>query len=151
MMKICTDCGEEKQLSEFHKDRSIKGGYKAKCKKCYRKAQKVWEDCNRDKRRKYRLKAEYGISIEHYNMLLSSQKGQCAICGIAVCPTGKRLAVDHCHTTNKVRGLLCQSCNTGLGKFKDNISNLEKAIKYLKNKDNSDELQDSDDESLTSW
>ena len=42
-----------------------------------------------------------------------------------------QLVVDHCHKTGKIRGLICDSCNVGLGRFKDNIDNLKNAIKYL--------------------
>ena len=57
------------------------------------------------------------------------QQGCCAICTRPF--VGQRPAVDHCHTTNKVRGLLCQKCNTAIGLLEDNITSLENAIKYL--------------------
>lgn len=150
-MKICTECGIEKELKEFHKDAGKKCGYKSKCKVCSRKTQKEWENNNKDKRRKYRLKGEYGITPEYFEYLLNKQIGKCAICGTSQCSTGRRFAVDHCHKTGKVRGLLCQACNTGLGKFDDNLNNLEAAIKYLKSKDNSDEVEEIDQEDLTDW
>ena len=62
--------------------------------------------------------------------MFDKQGGVCEICK-QMCPTGKRLAVDHCHKTNNVRGLLCSECNTGLGKFRDNTELLLKAINYL--------------------
>lgn len=74
-----------------------------------------------------RLKHEYGLSEEDYNNLHVQQNNQCKICGI----TPKKLVVDHCHTTGRVRGLLCHNCNTGLGQFKDNTQFLQLAIKYL--------------------
>lgn len=61
------------------------------------------------------------------------QGGVCAICGNP--ETDKRnhrLAVDHCHETDKIRGLLCKSCNIGLGMFKDNTNNLTRAVAYLR-------------------
>jgi hypothetical protein len=64
-----------------------------------------------------------------------SQNGVCAICGSP--PTGTRshglLAIDHCHDTLKIRGLLCNNCNNGLGRFKDNPDSLRKAADYLEN------------------
>lgn len=74
-------------------------------------------------------KINYGIDIETYKSMFLKQHGVCAICGKA--EKTKRLAVDHDHATKKVRGLLCQKCNVGLGYFEDNISLLERAANYL--------------------
>ena len=83
-------------------------------------------------KRKYNYKARYGITVDDYNEMYIAQDGKCAICR-----TDKTIKgffnVDHCHETKKVRGLLCMKCNTGIGYFKDNVLNLEKAIVYLKN------------------
>ena len=79
-----------------------------------------------------RLK-KYGLTIEQFHAMLESQNGCCAICGMS--DTSRKEIfplVDHCHTTNKVRGLLCEACNFGIGKFRDDIGRLEKAIAYLK-------------------
>lgn len=62
--------------------------------------------------------------------MLAAQGGSCAICN-QTCQTGKRLAVDHCHATKKIRGLLCQGCNTSLGKLKDSPATLVAAVNYL--------------------
>ncbi len=75
------------------------------------------------------LKSEYGITIKDYFSILNEQNECCAICGNRT--DAKRLAVDHCHKTGKVRGLLCSNCNLGLGCFKDDKNNLKKAIDYL--------------------
>jgi len=91
-----------------------------------------------DRVKNYKLKTNYGISKCEYDQLLCDQNGKCAICGneeIAVHNITKKkqsLAVDHCHKTKKIRGLLCQDCNRGLGKFHDDTLRLEKAIEYLK-------------------
>jgi hypothetical protein len=74
------------------------------------------------------LKTHYGISKAQYDEMLASQGGNCGICGNDPKET---LCVDHCHSTGKVRALLCRSCNTGLGCFKDNSQLLLAAIKYL--------------------
>ena len=75
----------------------------------------------------------YGIDINRYNQILESQNYTCAICGST--ETGgrgkKHFSVDHCHTTKKVRGLLCKSCNIMLGEAKDNPRTLSRAIEYL--------------------
>lgn len=78
---------------------------------------------------------KYRITDIEYRKMYNSQKGVCKICGNnnnTKQGRTKRLCVDHCHKTNTVRGLLCDNCNTGLGKFKDSIELLEKSIKYLK-------------------
>lgn len=61
----------------------------------------------------------------------AEQGGRCAICHLSEAENGKALALDHCHTTNRVRGLLCDLCNTGLGRFKDSPDALRRAITYL--------------------
>ena len=79
-------------------------------------------------KRRYGLKHKYGISEEDYERLFESQNGRCAICKKE---TERRLDVDHCHSTNKVRGLLCNQCNQGLGLFQDNPLILKSALEYL--------------------
>jgi hypothetical protein len=78
---------------------------------------------------KARLKKFYGIDSEEYDSVFKKQGGVCAICGKP--PNGKKLSVDHDHNTNKVRGLLCYSCNSGLGFFVDSRPNLQNALIYL--------------------
>jgi phage gp36-like protein len=73
----------------------------------------------------------YGITLEEYNSLLVSQDFCCAICRKHVSTLKVRLHVDHCHTTLKVRGLLCFNCNNALGRFKDNPEILQNAIDYI--------------------
>ncbi|WP_184331858.1 endonuclease VII domain-containing protein [Rhizobium phaseoli] len=79
-----------------------------------------------------RLRTQFGIGSEEYDTLLAKQGGGCAICGERNADSrGHRLHVDHCHDTGAVRGILCSSCNIGLGKFKDSVSRLDRAIEYL--------------------
>lgn len=91
-----------------------------------------WKKDNPNKARSIRLKSLYNITLEEYNRILDDQNGVCGICQ-GSCSTGKQLAVDHCHETDVVRGLLCLSCNTSLGGFKDSIKLLNAAIEYLEN------------------
>ncbi len=72
----------------------------------------------------------YGITEQDYQVLLAKQNGVCAIC-VNVCASGRRLAVDHCHTTLAVRGLLCTKCNRGVGLFADSAARLRAAADYL--------------------
>jgi len=84
------------------------------------------------------LRRIYGMSHEEYDAMSESQGHVCAICGnpetaqSGHSATPKKLSVDHCHATRKVRGLLCHLCNTAIGKFNDNPDLLMRAIEYLK-------------------
>lgn len=80
---------------------------------------------------KSRLKQTYGITIEDWEGMFSSQEGRCAICGKHQSEVGKVFSVDHDHETGKVRGLLCHLCNMGLGSFQDDAELLENAMAYL--------------------
>ena len=79
--------------------------------------------------RQKRLQYDYGLPAGRYEEMLASQGGVCAVCGGT--EEGKVLVVDHCHATERVRGLLCNQCNFGLGAFRDTPSFLEGAIRYL--------------------
>ena len=86
-----------------------------------------------DARRDYSLRKNYGIDTQEYNRILEKQGGLCAICSTDQ-PGGRKnkyFAVDHCHRTGKVRGLLCMSCNIMLGQADDNTTTLQNAINYL--------------------
>ena len=108
----------------FHNRTSSPDGKRNQCKRC--RSEEAW-------------KRVYGLEAGEYDKLLASQKGVCAICGTDT-PTENHdetrphLYVDHCHTSGAVRGLLCSSCNTGLGLFKDNPERLKAAIQYLTKK-----------------
>lgn len=82
--------------------------------------------------RRYSLKHKYRMTEADFDALLERQGGGCAVCGTtAPVGRGQQFHVDHDHATGVVRGLLCSECNTGLGKFKDDIRLLENAMKYL--------------------
>ena len=91
---------------------------------------KRWRQLNPEKCKNSRLQKKFGISIDEYNKKLAKQKRVCAICSKS-CSFGKNLAVDHCHASGVIRGLLCSKCNLGLGLFKDDIILLATAKKYL--------------------
>ena len=80
--------------------------------------------------RKSQLWTKFRMTIDQYDKMLEEQKGVCAICN-AQCISTRQLAVDHCHKTGVIRGLLCMHCNQGLGKFRDNIDLLKQAVEYL--------------------
>ena len=83
-----------------------------------------------DRFKGYDLKRSYGITLEEFKSMKESQGNVCKVCKLPE-PHNRELAVDHCHITGKVRGLLCTNCNQGLGLFKDNRDLLLSAIKYL--------------------
>ena len=76
------------------------------------------------------IKKRYGVTKEQYEEMLSRQGGVCALCYLK-CKTGKRLAIDHCHTTGRVRGLLCFNCNLAIGKAQENPTILRRMAQYL--------------------
>lgn len=91
-----------------------------------------------EKRRDSKIRHTYGIDSKQYNEMLERQNHVCAICDQKECRKNswgeiRSLAIDHCHKTKKVRGLLCDDCNNLLGRAKDNQNILKKAIFYLKN------------------
>ena len=92
---------------------------------------KEWRKANPDKAKASDLKKKYGITLDTYNNIRKAQNYSCAICGKHEDAEYQNLAVDHCHATGKVRGLLCSVCNRSLGNFKDSILILKKAIQYL--------------------
>ena len=160
-MKMCKKCLKEKDLSCFYKDRNGFNGYRSICKDCDILKAKTWnknnskEHCShqrkwrtnnrqasRDQRNKYvtnnklsvkksSLKFNYGLTLEAYQELLERQNHCCAVCNKNVNELTKSLCVDHCHSTNKIRGLLCRNCNSGIGLLGDTVDGLQKAIQYL--------------------
>lgn len=129
--KICTQCKLSKSLSMFHNSNGPKGGplhKQARCKSCNSIKTKQWNKNNREKylanTRNLNLKRLYGMSLLVYEIMKEEQHGLCAIC--------KReadLVVDHDHRTGTVRGLLCQSCNRGMGMLGED--NLQSAMAYV--------------------
>lgn len=111
----CDVCGEQFIASSHNRKCSDS---KCRCKKCLK-----------SKRTNDFMMKSYNISLDYYEKILELQNNQCAICHKE--QTNKRLAVDHCHSTGKVRGLLCEQCNRILGLLKDNIDIVNSAMTYL--------------------
>lgn len=144
-MKICKRCQISKEETSFYKKLKGKDGLSSYCKRCDCilisnrtkdrnrgvKGGKVAKIRDKDYFRNVGLRNLYGITLEDYNQIFAEQNGSCLICGKSQLELKKRLHVDHDHKTGKIRGLLCNSCNQGLGYFKDNKESLLKAIKYL--------------------
>jgi hypothetical protein len=132
--KICSKCSENKPLSEYHKRSNRPCGVRSQCKMCY-KDYPVTMKRRDGYMREYDLNKSYKITVDEYNKMFLKQKGCCAICNININEINKahkkNLCVDHNHITKKIRGLLCDKCNRGLGLFCDDNNLLLKAINYL--------------------
>lgn len=89
---------------------------------------KKYRDDNPLKVKEVNIKCKYGLTLKNYNDLVKKQENKCKLC-LKLTP---KLHIDHCHNTNKIRGLLCSSCNTSLGKLGDTVEKLQKAVDYLK-------------------
>ena len=92
------------------------------CKRYYQKNKDIFHH-------KYLMRT-YGITKEAYDTMMTLQNGVCAICEGRY-DDKKKLAIDHCHDTGTIRGLLCNKCNRGLGMFEDDPTLLNKAVEYL--------------------
>jgi len=137
-MPTCTTCGVEKNISEFHW-RKETNKPRSQCKACINHANLARYFTNPNTRlshrraaRKFNLK-KYRIDSQDFQKMHAAQEGRCAICCSPVgdLEANKQAFIDHCHATLKVRGLLCQPCNTGLGQFYDNPALLRAAADYV--------------------
>lgn len=102
------------------KDRKRSANRRARATPEYKERQRVYF-------RAWKLATKYGLTVAQYQALLSSQDGKCAICAVSLV----KPCVDHNHKTGAVRGILCDGCNVGLGRFADNPQTLRRAADYL--------------------
>lgn len=109
--KKCTKCNVIKHKKEFYKSAQNKDGLYSFCSLCLELK---------------RLEYRYGLSEKQLKHLKSKQKNKCALCD-----KNKKLVVDHCHLSNKIRGLLCTTCNLALGKLGDTEESIQKVLRYL--------------------
>jgi Recombination endonuclease VII len=117
-LKVCTRCGEIKPRTGFHVFAAAPDGRAAQCVACYTKAARV---------------KNYGISEEKFEVMWRDQEGLCLLCEDFLIPFGKGgCVIDHDHETGKVRGILCNQCNLGLGLFRENAETCERAASYLR-------------------
>lgn len=134
-LRECRKCGVKasntEELELFVKSTNSKFGRYNICKSCHTDS-----DSNRYHNNSLLKRVKkFGITVEQYNNFVSIQNNSCAICGKPkeeFTGRGNNFHIDHCHTSGKVRGLLCSHCNTGLGQFKDSINSLQNAIQYLR-------------------
>lgn len=124
--KRCTKCKEWKSVDEFYGSSRKTGGLMGECKVCNKKRARETKirlygsDTNY-----YRIR-RYGLNQDAVDAIIMEQNGLCAICQLR-----KPIAIDHCHTINKVRGILCNACNSALGVFKEDLKIFQRAIEYL--------------------
>ena len=154
-LRKCTQCGIEKSTDEFYARKRDVSTKCIQCEKEYRIANKekhraytkqhyidnmssykekasIWKKNNISKHRDSNLRANYGITIDDYNLIFDDQYGCCAICGTHQSELYQTLNVDHCHGNRDIPGLLCGKCNKGIGLFNDSIVLLDNAIDYLR-------------------
>lgn len=117
---FCFSCREYKSSDSFFRAENSRLKAASRCKKCSRDSE---------------LRKKFKITAEEYNNILSSQGSVCAICGKDEQENKRALSLDHCHSTGKIRGILCNKCNVGLGCFSDDTQKLLMAVEYLMKND----------------
>ena len=131
MTKTCTRCSTERNIKEFDKH---KYGRRNTCKYCRQAVNRAAYQTKKNSpelkasNHARQIKVQYGISIEQYNEMLKRQNGVCKICKSE---NNRRLCVDHCHKTGRIRGLLCDNCNKAMGILGDDPVRLRLCAKYL--------------------
>ena len=135
--KSCASCGQVLPISEFYL-RSDTGRYRSHCKKCHGTRSYATRDKFNHRKISYKsqLKANYDLTVEDFQNMFETQQRKCGICEVQLENIfegieGVRPAVDHCHNTLKIRGLLCTECNSAIGKLRDNPDLLRKGIEWL--------------------
>lgn len=146
--RVCKQCLVEKLSSEYHKDKNTVAGIRAICKSCIqinrskdtlKAKRKQWRDSQDQKVLKagqmvsVLRKLGYNITKTQYLEILEAAGTTCAICEREF---KKTPSMDHCHATNKIRGIICNDCNTAIGMFKENKKALLNAIYYLESFEN---------------
>jgi len=153
--KTCSRCGLKKANVEFHISRSRPDGLNIYCKDCSTEFSKVryadpqkrsimlirgrmWREKNPEADVRKHLRRKYGMTLEQYNTLFDKQKGLCALCSKpesvkrnSKSERPERLAVDHCHDTGRIRGLLCFKCNTAVGSIGDDEESAKRVVEYF--------------------
>lgn len=130
-MKLCTKCGLDKPTTNFYARSDTKHKIFSWCKSChsrtYFERKKQNPQAYYESRMKAHYKSKYGLALADVQQLYDKQKGQCAICRHKT----ERLEIDHCHTTGKIRGMLCHQCNSAIGHLGDSTHQIIRALFYL--------------------
>lgn len=125
-IKKCRDCKEDRKWNEFYPCKTTKDHKRPECKFCH----KIKRDSYAERHHWVGLERNYGVTQEQYEKMYVAQNGVCAICE-KINLDGKRLFVDHDHSSGKVRGLLCLGCNMAIGVFEKDISLFYRAADYV--------------------
>ena len=132
-MKRCYACATEKDELDFYPNKAKKDGLSTECKICSRAKANKYHHSNTAKVRESVRLRKYGVDPETYLRMMTDQNNSCAICYQPSVDSPKGLLfVDHCHSSGKVRGLLCHHCNLVIGHAKDNTDVLTQSINYLR-------------------
>lgn len=132
-MKRCYACATEKEDRDFYPNKAKKDGLSTECKTCSRSKASKYHHTNTSKVRNSNRLRRYGVDEKTYLSMLVQQDNKCCICKQSAADSPKGiLFVDHCHSSGKVRGLLCHHCNLVIGHAKDSIDTLEQSIVYLR-------------------
>ena len=154
-MRECKKCKVSKSTDNFFKRKNYKDGFDTSCKSCRREIYKKWYNSEkgqektkkyskeyysredvRERQRRNRIEKTFNISYNDYEKMVIFQDNKCEICGNPETDSRhKFLSIDHNHRTKEVRGLLCNLCNKALGLFKDNLTVLKSAVKYIRKYD----------------
>lgn len=138
--KRCPRCEQDLPRSAFkHRYNGFSHSYCVPCDKAYaveRQRNYVARTpelagVRRETNRRVVLRIKYGITLEQYNELMRAQDGVCAICHQSPSQTKRTLAVDHCHSSGAIRGLLCSACNIAIGVMQNDPARLRSAASYL--------------------
>lgn len=136
--KRCSKCGFDKNVDEFHFKSKALGTRQSRCKSCAILTTKAWQQANPERyieQGKMKVKDELLVKARRYNIhpedLSELRKNSSGVCDICKREPLRWLVVDHCHETNKVRGILCEPCNQALGILDDDVDRLRAAVLYL--------------------
>jgi hypothetical protein len=128
--KECKQCSKILPLDLYQRDISKKDNLRPECKECTKLNRK--QRYNKTETRKRNLEKNFGPdALKIYNEHFENQKGLCAICGSSENGRYSHLSIDHCHSSGRIRGLLCNNCNRGIGLLRDKAELLRKAAEYL--------------------
>lgn len=120
--------GSQKQFCPANHDTFLVGrNENGSCKPCMAVSRRKWAKNNPEAFQRYRYKADlkmkYGLTIEQHQAMIKEQGGKCKMCNKT-----KRLVIDHCHVSGKVRGLLCNGCNVAVGHYENHKPLIEKYL-----------------------
>lgn len=124
-LKVCHKCQKTKPHSDFNRTKKTRTGLNDACRAC---AQQWFKERGSKLKRINDLRNKYDITLTEWNAMWDAQNGKCACCRRQL---AYKPAVDHCHKTLAIRGILCSNCNTGIGKLGDTPEGLERAEDYL--------------------